>query len=314
MKPAQKLRDYTKRAALVLIAMMVCAKGQAQLAPGTEIPLYPSVAPGSEGWNWKEQNAFLDTPVGPFPVVQNVVRPSLVYYPASKAKAVGTGVIVAPGGAFMFLVVDKEGTDIAKRLNDMGVDVFVLKYRLVMTTPGHVSMVNTPSGQVGMGADGTPQAGQNLRIMAGLDGQQAVRLLRQRASEFGLNPDRIGMMGFSAGGYVTVAAATGPVDGRPNFAAPIYPAVGFAAVAELALVPPAGAPPLFIEVAADDELTGWQGAVELYTAWRKADIPAELHIFQVGGHGFAKKQGGVVHYLDRFEEWLQLNGWLTKAG
>lgn len=299
---------------LALLGSRMIASVQAPMPPQAEIPLYAGAAPGSQAWNWNEQSAPLDTPDGPVPVVQNVVRPSLVYFPADKSKAVGTAVIVAPGGAFMFLVMAPEGLDTAKRLNEMGIDVFVLKYRLVLTKPGHPAMVTAPSDQVGMGVQGTPQAGQNIRVMAGLDGQQAVRVLRQRAAEFGVRPDRIGLMGFSAGGYVAVAAATGPADGRPDFAAPIYPAAGFPAVSELVMTPPPGAPPVFLAVAADDELTGWQGAVELYTAWRKADIPAELHIFQVGGHGFRKKQGGVVHYLDRFEEWLRLNGWLTKAG
>lgn len=299
---------------LAVSGSRMSASAQAPLPPPVEIPLYAGVAPGSQAWNWHEQSASLETPDGPVPVVQNVVQPTLVYFPADKGKAVGTAVIVAPGGAFRVLVMSFEGMDTAKRLNEMGIDAFVLKYRLVFTKPGHPAMAAATSVEPGHGVPGTPQAGQNLRVMAGLDGQQAVRVLRQRAAEFGLRPDRIGMMGFSAGGYVTVAAATGPADGRPDFAAPIYPAAGFPAVSELVMTPPPGAPPLFLAVAADDERTGWQGAVELYTAWRKAAIPAELHIFQVGGHGFRKKQGGVVHYLDRFEEWLRLNGWLTKNG
>lgn len=301
------------RRVVLACAMTLGASALAEMPAPTEIPLYPNAAPGSERWNWQEQRAFLQTPGGPIPVVQNVVQPSLLHFPAPKSKALGTSVIVAPGGAFMFLVIEHEGLRIAQQLNDLGVDVFILKYRLVNTTPGKPEMVTAPSSEVGMGAKGTAQEGQNIRVIAGLDAQQAVRVVRQRARELGLRPDRVGMIGYSAGGYVTVAAATGPVEARPNFAAPIYPAVGFPAVGELSLVPPAGAPPLFIAVAADDELTGWHGAVELYTQWRKANLPAELHIFQVGGHGFLKQQGGVTHYLDRFRDWMELNGWLTKA-
>ena len=220
--------------------------------------------------------------------------------------------IVAPGGGFTSLVMATEGPGIARRLNQMGIDAFILKYRLVFVQEGKPAK---PSKTVlpGIAADGA-QAGQNIRVLASADGRQAVRLLRQRAAEFGVRPDRIGMMGFSAGGYVTVAAVTGPADSRPDVAAPIYPAVGFAEVSELALTPPAGAPPLFIAVAADDQITGWQGAVDLFVAWRKAGIPAELHVFQKGRHGFFQKGGGADHFMDRLEEWLRLNGLLTKAG
>jgi acetyl esterase/lipase len=143
--------------------------------------------------------------------------------------------------------------------------------------------------------------------MAGADGQQAVRLLRQRAAEFGVAANRIGIIGYSAGGAVVLSTVYGPADGRPNFAAPIY------AAGASSNPPPEGAPPLFIAVAADDQAVGFQGSIDLFGAWRKAGVPVELHVFQTGQHGFAKKGGGADHYLDRVEEWLKLNGWLTKA-
>src|SRR5690606_13339677 len=120
------------------------------------------------------------------------------------------------------------------------------------------------------------------------------------AAEFGVSPDRIGIIGFSAGGAVVISTLTGPADGRPNFAAPIYPVVPD----EIAAYP--GAPPLFIAVAADDRAVGYQGSIDLFTAWQKAGVPAELHIFQMGAHGFLQKGGGADHFMDRFEEWLKL--------
>jgi acetyl esterase/lipase len=102
---------------------------------------------------------------------------------------------------------------------------------------------------------------------------------------------------------VLLAAVTGPADSRPNFAVPIY-----AAGAGEATPPAEGAPPLFIAVAADDQAVGWQGSVDLFTAWRKANVPVELHVFQTGRHGFGKKGGGADHYLDRLDEWLRVNG------
>jgi dienelactone hydrolase len=283
----------------IYILAGVAVAGWAQLAPpAREIPLYPGVAPGSENWNYAERSA--GTPDKP--QAQNVVRPVLLYYPAEKANAMGTAMIVAPGGGFRTLMMSYEGVDVAKRLNQMGVDAFVLKYRTTYVDP------DAPPAVAGRGpATGGPQAGQNVREMGGADGQQAVRLLRQRAAEFGVLPNRIGIIGYSAGGAVVLSTVYGPADGRPDFAAPIY------AAGASSNPPPAGAPPLFIAVAADDQLVGYQGSIDLFGAWRKAGLPAELHVFQTGGHGFAKKGGGADRYLDRLEEWLKLNGWLTRA-
>jgi acetyl esterase/lipase len=190
-----------------------------------------------------------------------------------------------------------EGVDVALRMNALGIDAFVLKYRLTFTDPNPAE---------GRAAAPSPQAGQNIRDLASADGQEAVRLVRQHAGEFGVRPDRIGMIGYSAGGAVLLAAVAGPPESRPNFAAPIY-ASGAGSVA-----PPAGAPPLFIAVSSDDQSVGYQGSLDLYAAWRKANVPVELHVFQTGAHGFVKKGGGADHYLDRLEEWLRLNGWLTR--
>jgi acetyl esterase/lipase len=282
---------------ICILAALACA-ARAQLAPpAQEIPLYPGVAPGSEKWNYSERTA--GTPERP--QAQNIVRPVLLYYPADKSNSAGTGMIVAPGGGFRTLMMSYEGVDVAKRLNQMGVDAFVLKYRTIYVNP------DAPPPAAGRGPATTgPQAGQNLREIAGADGQQAVRLVRQRAAEFGVLSNRIGIIGYSAGGAVVLSTVYGPVDGRPDFAAPIY------AAGANSNPPPQGAPPLFIAVAADDTTVGYQGSIDLFGAWRKAGLPAELHVFQTGGHGFGKKGGGADHYLDRVEEWLRLNGWLSR--
>ena len=284
----------------ICILAGLAVAGWARLAPpASEIPLYPGVAPGSENWNYAE--ATVGTPNRP--EAQNIVRPVLLYYPAEKANAVGTAMIVAPGGGFRTLMMSYEGVDVARRLNQMGVDAFVLKYRTTYVNPNP-----PPAAAAGAGAAATgPQAGQNVRAMAGADGQQAVRLLRQRAAEFHVAPNRIGIIGFSAGGAVVLSTVYGPADGRPDFAAPIY------AAGANSNPPPEGAPPLFIAVASDDQAVGMQGSIDLFGAWIKAKAPAELHVFQTGAHGFAKKGGGADHYLDRLEEWLKLNGWLSKG-
>jgi acetyl esterase/lipase len=288
---------FLRRIVPLFATLTVAGLAQQLAPPQREIALYPGVAPGSEDWNWSETQTLTG-----MPMVQNVVHPLLQYYPADKNTAVGTAMIVAPGGGLRNLMMSYEGVDVARRLNAVGIDAFVLKYRLTYTAS------KAPGGGGGS-APADPQRGQNVRELAGADGQQAVRIVRQHASEYGVRPDRIGMIGYSAGGAVLLSAVTGPPDSRPNFAAPVY-----AAGADTAKPPADGAPPLFIAVASDDQAVGWQGSVDLYSAWRKADIPAELHVFQTGRHGFTKKGGGADHYLDRLEEWLRVNGWLTKPG
>jgi acetyl esterase/lipase len=307
-----------RRIVLLCLAFLLCGRGpnaSAQLAPPEkEIALYPGVAPGSENWTWAERAA--GSPSNP--TVQNVVHPVLMYYPADKAKSVGTAVIVAPGGGFQNLMMSYEGVDIAKRLNEMGVDAFVLKYRLRFTDPsaragrgrgttqrsGGAATQASPSDRGAAAAN--PQTGQDIPALAGADGQQAVRLLRAGAAEYGFKPDRIGIIGFSAGGAVVVRSAKGAPDGRPNFGAAIYAAEANGDA------PPEGAPPMFIAVASDDQSVGYQRSLDMFSAWRKANIPVELHIFQTGAHGFRKKGGGADHFMDRLEEWMKVNGYLSK--
>jgi acetyl esterase/lipase len=245
-----------------------------------------------------------------------------MYYPADKARAVGTAVIVAPGGGFTNLMMSYEGVDVAKRLNEMGVDAFVLKYRLRYMDPnarggrgrgpaqasaGAVTQgAAAAAGAVAAASAPTPQAGQDIRALAGTDGQQAVRVLRQHAAEYGFKSDRIGFLGFSAGGAVLVRAIRGAPDGRPDFAAGVYASEAGGDA------PPAGAPPLFLAVAADDQSVGYQGSLDMFSAWHKANVPVELHIFQTGQHGFRKKGGGADNFMDRLEEWMKVNGYLAK--
>jgi len=270
--------------AILLIALAVAAQGDAPpLAPqpAKEIPLYPGVAPGSEKWDWSERTA--TNPKGQ-PMVQDVVRPVLLPYPAERGKAVGTAMIVAPGGGFRVLMMSYEGVDIARRLNAMGIDAFVLKYRL-SHNPG--------------------AAAKDVVKLAINDGRQAVRLVRERAGDFAVRPNRVGMIGFSAGGRVTSEAFFGPAATRPDFAALIY---GVDEIKEA----PNPAPPLFLAVAADDTWAA-QRSVEVFTAYRKSKGLAELHIFQMGAHGFVNKGGGADHFMDRLQEWLAANKLLSKA-
>lgn len=294
----------------VVHAQATGREDQAPVTSAPEIPLYPGAAPGSEAWDWSERT---DTTRGR-PIAHDVVRPVLLHYPADRNKAVGTAVIVAPGGGFRALMMSYEGVDVARRLNTMGVDAFVLKYRLMYTGPRTAEDAPRPTAKTAAAerprkftfkGDYKGQAGQDVAKLASEDGRRAVRLLRGRAAEFGVRPDRIGMIGFSAGGRVASEAVFGPAETRPDFAGLIY---GPGDVQEV----PKPTPPLFIAAAADDARPA-AGSIELFSAWRQANGPAELHLFQTGGHGFVTKGGGADHYLDRFEEWLKVNKLLTKA-
>jgi acetyl esterase/lipase len=143
------------------------------------------------------------------------------------------------------------------------------------------------------------------------DGQQAVRVVRSHAAEWGIAPDRIGIIGFSAGGYVAAAVALQhDAASRPNFAAPIYPA------APPDITVPADAPPLFLAHADNDTtLSTLDTTIRLYTAWKKANIPAEMHIYLKGSHGFGMRKLDLPTdtWVDRFHDWLGLEGLLKPA-
>lgn len=270
--------------------------------PNREIPLYEGAAPGSESWYWEERTIF-NTDVK-LEFAQNVVHPSLLYYAPDPAKANGTAVIIAPGGGGVNLTIRYEGTRVAQQLSRAGVAAFVLKYRLVAhPTDSPMSKAYARDGN-GIVSEG-PQKGQDIRLLALADGAKAVGWVRAHAAEFGCSPQRIGLVGFSAGGDIACNIVAGPPATRPDFFAPIYGA-------SKELVPTADSPPVFLATAADDE---WnvESSLAVYKAWHAAKRPAELHVFQTGGHGFLTKGGGGDHVIDRLEEWMRANGWLTRA-
>lgn len=286
-----KLQIYS----FAILALFTSASAGYAQSEIKEIPLYEGAAPGSEKWDWAERSL---TSGSGMPMVADVVRPVLLHYPTDKSKSVGTAMIVAPGGGFRVLMMSYEGVDIAKRLNAMGVDAFVLKYRLLHATPEGPASVS-PS---------VKEQQQTVMKLAADDGKQAIRLVREKAKELGYQPNRVGMIGFSAGGIVTGETLFGPVETRPDFAAIIYGA-------REAKEPPTPAPPLFLAVAADDAMFV-QGAIDQFNLYRKGKgeekNPVELHIFQSGAHGFVNKGGGADKFMDRLEEWLQVNKLLTK--
>ncbi len=204
------------------------------------INLWPGVAPGSENWTQKEisyKNTWDHKKM-----VRNVTRPTVTVYPADPAKASGTAIIIAPGGGFRFLSWQNEGTAVAEWLAARGVSVFVLKYRLLDTGDSledfEKKMNNRPR---------TKPAGMDIAELASVDGRQAMKIVRQRCAEWKIAPDRIGIMGFSAGGVVAMGVVNQhDADTHPDFAAPIYGTGPESAI-------PKDAPPLFILCAGDDK-------------------------------------------------------------
>jgi acetyl esterase/lipase len=250
------------------------------------VDVWPGVAPGSE--RWKQQERTIEgTPVGT--VVMNVVTPTITAYLPERSRATGAGVIVAPGGGFVALAISLEATDLAKWLQQRGVAAFVLKYRTIEKKEG-----------------GIPQMDMDTAGRYGIaDGIQALKVVRAHAKEWGLERDRIGMIGFSAGAMVTSAAMLQRDRAlRPSFAALIYGAP-FGKMPAI----PAGLPPVFMAWAKDDPVA-LAPVVKFHDALVAAGQPPETHVYAKGGHGFGMKKQGADsdHWIDDYARWLRAHG------
>jgi len=237
-------------------------------------------------------------------IVYNVVKPSLTYYPA-KNNTAGTSVIIAPGGALQLLSIDNEGADVAAFLNNNGVDAFVLKYSLVHT----VSDANAELQKNFFTSDAKRDSTIATIIPYAMkDGLSAISYVRKNAAEFGLNPNRIGFMGFSAGGTVALSVVFNCTpENRPNFLAAIYPWIG-----EMGGKVPTEKTPAFLAVANDDHLKLVPQSMKIYSKWKEANQPVEFHIYGSGGHGFGadKNYNPTDGWLTAFVNWLGGEGFL----
>jgi acetyl esterase/lipase len=276
-----------------------------QVAAQDVIPLYPGTPPGSTKENYPEKEYFSKT--WNTEVVANVTNPTLTIFKPSPELKNGTAIVICPGGGFMALSINSEGIDVAKYLAERGITAFVLKYRLAHTGEDATQEFAAMLGE-------KQKFGELLAKVVPLsiaDGLAAVTYVRQHASDWGVSPDRVGIIGFSAGGTVAAGVAFHYApEGRPAFVAPIY---GAASMLKEALVP-ANAPPMFVVAATDDQLGLAPESVALYEKWAAAKKSAELHMYAKGGHGFGMRKQNLPtdHWIDRFADWLQLQGLLTK--
>jgi endo-1,4-beta-xylanase len=277
---------------LAAAAALVGAAAQAD-APQI-IALWPAGVPGSEGRAATEESVRL-TERGEH-VISNVHVPSLTVFSPLPGTASGTAIVVIPGGGHAELWMDHEGYRVGRFLAQHGVAAFVLKYRLARA-PGSTYTIK----------------GDELA-----DVQRAIRLVRSRASALQIDPGRIGVIGFSAGGELALLAATrfdgGRADAadlieressRPDFQALLYPAIP----KDLVFAP--RTPPAFLLCGADDQQAISQGLAQLYLALRRAGVPAELHIYEGVGHGFglrADNRGPVALWTQRLLDWLNQQG------
>jgi acetyl esterase/lipase len=237
----------------------------------------------------------------------NVSKPTLTVCRPQATKNTGVAVLVFPGGGYNFLSWDHEGEQVAHWLNSIGVTAAVLKYRVPRR-------------------EGTPK--EKPPIQALMDAQRAISLMRSKAADWSVDPKRIGVLGFSAGGHLAAWAATNfdkrsydQVDTsdqtscRPDFAVVIYPGGvvkrGTAELSPEIRVTPQ-TPPCFFAQAHDDRVNA-ENSVAMYLALKRAGVPAELHIYASGGHGFGMRPTGkpAATWPKRCEEWLRATGVLN---
>lgn len=278
-------------AATLALAFTIVGTAHAAESEPPTVRLWPGNAPGEQGPIAADEA----TPER----VTNVREPSLTVFPAPKEKATGVGIIVAPGGAYKFLSWTLEGTEIAHWFNNVGVTVFVLKYRVPTRSFDRE---------------------ERLPLM---DAERSISLVRSRAAEWGVNPAKIGFLGFSAGGHLAANLSNNyatrayeaaddidKVSCRPDFSVLIYPGGLVEGNDPLQLQermkPGSQTPPTFLAVAMDDKSCS-DSSLAYFQAMRTANIPGELHIYATGGHGFGirPRVGYTATWTDRCADWMR---------
>jgi acetyl esterase/lipase len=242
------------------------------------------------------------------PVVRNVTRPMLTPVLPDPAKATGAAVIVAPGGGFLMLSMETEGFAVARQLAARGIAAFVLKYRLESSPADEAQFVPTMMKRFTEASHDPAAAARMDHPEATADALAALRLVRSRSAQWQVDPNRVGIIGFSAGAMTALSLVrSAPAGEGPAFLGYVY---GPQAVDTA----PAAAPPIFDALAIDDPLFGTT-SFPILAAWRAQHRPAELHLYGAGGHGFGAGKPGQTNALlvEEFAAWLGMQGFLRPA-
>ena len=273
----------------------------AALAASETLPLYASPP---AGWEHPAQVELTEYwPPDQHRMLRNVSRPTVTVYLPAPGTATGTGVVIAPGGGFVALSIDQEGVEVAQWLARHGIAAFVMTYRLNPTPADPKAFWAEAIKLFGRKFDPTITVPGEAEATA--DARAALALVRAKAKGWGVNPDHLGFLGFSAGGMIANNLA---IDGvtKPAFVGSVYAPIRPTAVV------PADAPPMFSAIAANDPLFA-DLAMQTFTSWKAAKRPVELHIYAKGGHGFGMRKQGLTsdYWIDDFNAWLASLG-LTK--
>jgi acetyl esterase/lipase len=296
-------------AALTLVASPLARAGEP--APA-ELRLWPGKAPGSESWSFPE--SVTRSPTGDR-IIRNVSDPTLTVFLPAAEKATGAAVVIAPGGALRLLSFDNEGVKVARWLNERGIAAFLLKYRTLQAreeprfTPPPAAAERAPRAELVIrNGNANPEpdnaALTEVLALAMNDARAAMRLVRANASAWRVDPHRVGLMGFSAGGGVAVGVAMGERnDATPDFLVSLYGP----SLMDVRLT--ADAPPLFIAVGTQ-HFNVASGCLALAGEWRAAGRPVELHLYDGVSAGFGMTARGlpVDGWTQRFHEWLMARG------
>lgn len=270
------------------------------------VKLYQGKAPGSENWTQKEAQMYSD--LFKTEVVYNVTDPSLLVYQVPKGvKNTGTAIVIAPGGGFQSLSINREGIELAEALSKKGITAFVLKYRLNKTE------TNDPAREMMDKLKDRAAFEKNSLAtikLAAQDGKNALKYVRDNASKYGIDVKKVGIIGFSAGSTVAMETVLYNAENQlPDFVANIY---GGPREELLKTATPEKKIPMFVCAASDDQLKLAPRSIQLYNKWLDAGQSVELHMYAKGGHGFGtgKHNLPVDSWLQRFEEWLVFQGFL----
>ena len=283
-----------KKIAFILISLIVFS------ASAQEVIQLPNSNSTDLQWEGEEKEYY--SAIWETQVITNVSSPTLEVYKANPVLANGSAVIIAPGGALFAHSILKEGKDVAQWLAQKGIAAFVLKYRLYPTGEDGVKEI------MDLREKSVPMA-QKVLPLAVADGMNALAHVRKNAGKYDIDPKKVGFMGFSAGGAVTLGVTFKSEEAdAPNFIVPVYPWMSIFEGYEI----PEEAPPMLAICASDDPLLLAPDTAKLYLEWIDEGHRAEMHLYSKGGHGFGMQQQGIPAdgWIQRFYEWAIAEGFV----